>query len=159
YERRPERIDDPAWDLTIDCTFAANDSENIDRYEPCVVGLLQGPVNKAVTIMDGWFGSLYPWNERIGLSSLSSASLTPFSKTCRTYAEAKSLLDGVTRADAERRVNAMFEQMEHFFPEILEYDVVDHLLSIRAMPRSGADARLVDVVRVGERALRIRAGK
>jgi hypothetical protein len=27
------------------------------------------------------------------------------------------------------------------------------------MPRSGSDARLVDVVRVGERALRIRAGK
>jgi hypothetical protein len=27
------------------------------------------------------------------------------------------------------------------------------------MPRSAADARLVDVVRVGERALRVRAGK
>lgn len=159
YGRRPDRIDDPAWDWTIDATFAANDAENIERYEPCVVGLLEGPVNKAVTIMDGPFSSLYVWNERLALSSLSSASLTPFSKTCRTYAEAKAVLDRIKPIDAEQRVNAMFEQMEYFYPDILEYDVVGHLLSIRAMPRSGADARLVDVVRVGERALRVRAGK
>jgi hypothetical protein len=32
-------------------------------------------------------------------------------------------------------------------------------MAIRAMPRSAAAARLVNVVRVGERAIRVRAGK
>lgn len=54
----------------------------------------------------------------------------------------------------------MFSQMMEFYPRILgEYQIVGHRLAIRAMPRSAADARLVDVVRVGNRALRVRAGK
>ena len=40
-----------------------------------------------------------------------------------------------------------------------EFRVVDHMLSIRAMPKSAADTRLVDVSRAGSRLLRVRAGK
>jgi hypothetical protein len=39
------------------------------------------------------------------------------------------------------------------------YKIADMRTTIRAMPRSGSDARLVDVVQVGPRALRVRAGK
>lgn len=152
-------VDDDAWDWTIDATFCANDSAGIDRYEPCLTVLLEGPVRTAVTIMDGPFSSLYPFDEDAGLSSLTSASLTPFSKSCRTWAEAKALLDGLTRGDIDARADAMIEQMAHYWPEVLGYRVADYRLTIRAMPRSGSDARLVDVVRVGARALRIRAGK
>jgi hypothetical protein len=50
-------------------------------------------------------------------------------------------------------------QMERYYPLIRQYKYADCRLSIRAMPRSAADARLVDVVQVGPRALRVRAGK
>jgi hypothetical protein len=159
YGRAPGEVDDPEWDLTIDCTFAANDAENIDRYEPCVTGIVMGPVDRAVTIMDGAFGSVYPWAEDMGLSSLTSAKFTPLSKECRSYGEAKAVLDGITRGEVYERIHAMFDQMAGFWPGVEAYRIVDFKLSIRAMPRSAADARLVDVIRVGERALRVRAGK
>lgn len=156
----PGAVDDPQWTMTIDCTFCANDAENIDRFEPCVMALLQGPADTAVTIMDGAFGSIYPWNEDKSLSSLTSAKFTPISKTCRTWVEAKHLLDKQTTADLEERGNAMFDQMAHYWPACQDrYRVVDYKRTIRAMPRSAADSRLVDVVRIGERALRVRAGK
>lgn len=156
---KPGRVDDPRWDLTVDATFCSNDAENIDRFEPCVTVLLKGPTTKAVTIMDGGFGSVYPWNEACGLSSLTSASLTPISKTCRSYAEARKILDEQSEHDLKRRGWAMLNQMAQFWPGVMDYEIADFLLSIRAMPRSAADARLVDVVRVGERAVRVRAGK
>jgi hypothetical protein len=160
YNRDAGSIDDPNWDLTIDCTFCANESANIDRYEPCVVGLLKGPTNKAVTIMDGPFGSLYPWNEELGLSSISSAKWTPLSKICITYDEAQRVLDESTHDELMQRCSQMLDSIAYHYP-ILHYshELVDYKTSIRAMPRSGADTRLVDVIQVGENALRVRAGK
>lgn len=155
----PTQGDDPRWDLTIDCTFCANDSAGVDRYEPCLVLLMEGQTDKAVTIMDGPFGSLYPWDEERALSSLSSARFTPFSKDCRTWAEARTLLDGLSRKEVTEQGLRMVNSMAEFYPAIRGYEVVDHRLTIRAMPLSGADTRLVDVARVGERALRVRAGK
>jgi hypothetical protein len=160
FNSKPELIDDPEYDMTIDCTFCANDNAAIDRYEPCVVLLLEGPTDKSVTVMDGPFASLYVYNENKGLCSLSSAKYTPFSKQCQTWGRAKSVLDGIKSCDIQRQTKLMLGNMAEFYPAIMdEYTVVDHRLSIRAMPKSGADSRLVDVVRVGERALRVRAGK
>lgn len=149
------------FDLTIDCTFCARDGEGVDRYEPCVVGLMQGPTDRAVTIMDGPFPSLYPWDEGAGLSSLTSARFTPLSKACRTYEEAKGILAAPTiDGDARERVELMRHSLERFWPESRDlYQVAGYRLAIRAMPRSGADARLVDVVRSDAKTLRIRAGK
>jgi hypothetical protein len=153
--------DDAAgWDWTVDCSFAARDAYGIDRYEPCVVGFLKGPTDRAVTIMDGAFPSLYPWDEEQGLSSLSSALYTPFSKGCRTYEEAKAILDGLKVGDAAARVGLMVHSLERFWPASRDlYEVAGHKLAIRAMPRSGADARLVDVIKVDAKTLRVRAGK
>ncbi len=154
--------DDPGkFDWTIDCTFCANDAEAVDRYEPCMMVLLHGPANRAVTIMDGPFPSIYPWNEAEGLSSLTSAKWTPFSKDCRTYAEARSVLDKV-RSDpvAQDRAVNMFDQMCEYWPDVRQrYKIVDVKFGIRAMPKSAADSRIVDVVKTGERVLRVRAGK
>lgn len=160
YGVSPVVVDDPRWDLTLDCTFCANDEQNIDRFEPCLTVLLHGPTDRAVTIMDGGFGSLYPWNEERGLSSLTSASLTPISKTCKSWAEAKAVLDAQRFCDLGQRAELMREQMAQFWPASGDwYRFAEFKLSIRAMPRSAADARLVDVIRVGDRALRVRAGK
>ena len=160
YGARPDVLDDPKWDWNVDTTFCSFDAEAIDRYEPCITTLLEGPTDKAVTVMDGRFPSIYPWDEEAGLCSLTSASLTPFSKTCRTWTDAKAVLDGLSHQDIADRMVAMLAQMAHFWPAAADlYKIADFRLSIRAMPRSGADARLVDVVQTGERVLRVRAGK
>lgn len=153
-------LDDPAYDLTIDCTFCANEASGVDRYEPCLVLLMEGPTDVAVTIMDGPFGSLYPWDEAEGLCSLSSALWTPFSKEIRRYEDALRAIETATAEEVRDRADSMINQMrEFYFPMCDEYRLVDCKLSIRAMPLSGADARLVDVVRLGSRVLRVRAGK
>lgn len=154
----PTKLNPDECDLTIDATFCAHDRYNIDRYEPCLVVILEGPVNTAVTVMDGPFPSLYPWNESLGLSSLSSAQWTPFSKGCQTYEEAQMLLNNLSETDIERQAAGMIDSMRHFYPAIDEYVTVDFKLSIRAMPLSGSDARLVDIIDQGD-ILRIRAGK
>lgn len=158
YQREPEDRDD--FDLTIDCTFCARDSAGIDRYEPCLTVLLDGPTHQAITIMDGPFPSIYPWNEDKGLSSLTSASLTPFSKSLKTHEEARAVLNSQTVESVRERCQLMLDQIEHFYPAVRDqYKVADYKLTIRAQPRSGSDARLVDIVQTDARTLRIRAGK
>lgn len=147
------------FDLVIDCTFCANDAQNIDRFEPCVTGILEGPSDKAVTIMDGPFPSLFPWDESRDLSSLTSAKHTPLAR-CATYEEARAVLDSVTVAQVDKVVRQMFDQIRHFYPGADAYKPVANKLGIRAMPRSGAAARLVDiVVDKPKKYMRVRAGK
>jgi len=149
----------PDFDLTIDCTFCSNHSAGVDRYEPCLVLLMEGLAERAVTIMDGPFPSLYPWSPDRGLCSLSSALWTPFSKEMRTYEEAKDFLFSLTRTEIVRQGERMFESMASFYPAVKEFEIVEHMTSIRAMPLSGADTRLVDVAMIEPDFLRVRAGK
>lgn len=147
------------FDWEIDCTFCARDSENIDRYEACITVLVEGPTDKAVTVMDGPFPSLYPWDEQHGLSSITSAKLTPL-KRCATYEEADFVLQNTTKDEVAARADAMIKQMSQYWPAVRDlYRIADYRLGIRAMPKSAADARLVDIIRTGERSLRVRAGK
>lgn len=152
-------VPDGRYQWTIDCTFCANDSTGIQRYEPCVTALMKGPTNRAVTIMDGPFPSLYPWNEAEGLNSLTSARYTPLARVA-TYAEASALLSSITADQVHDQCRNMIGQLAAFWPESRDlYSFVDAKLTIRAMPRSGADARLVDVVMPRRGMLRVRAGK
>ena len=160
YRKAADNVCSPNYDLTVDATFCANDSAGIDRYEPCVVGLLKGPVDTAVTIMDGPFSSLYPWNEEKGLSSISSAKWTPFSKGCKTWEEAKYILDHLSPEEINNQAMGMFHDLNKYYPALgTEYTLADTMVSIRAMPLSGADTRLVDIVKIGGNAVRVRAGK
>lgn len=153
------RHDGEEFDWTIDCTFAANSASGVDRYEPCLVLQLEGKTDKAVTIMDGPFGSLYPWNEELGLCSLSSAKFSPFSKSCKTWAEANAIKDSLTAEDVKTQGRAMIDDMAGFYPAVRDYKRRGDMLSVRAMPASGADTRLVDVRRSGLKEITVRAGK
>ena len=155
---RPQ--DFPDYDLVLDCTFCSNDCAGVDRYEPCLVVLLKGPVERAVTIMDGPFPSLYPWNENLGLSSLSSAKYTPFSKSMKEWGEAVEFLKTIKKKELIQRGHEMLLSMAKFYPSIIQqYTVQDYRLSIRAMPKSAADTRFVEVVKVDDKLYRVRAGK
>lgn len=156
----PGDVNNPRWDATIDCSFCAHEEIGIDRFEACLTVLLEGPTDRAVTIVDGMFPSVYPWDEEQGLCSLTSAKWTPLARRT-TWKDARHYLDHeLSKEELDRHTTEMFNQMATYYPRIRdEYRVVDHRLAIRAMPRSAADARLIHVLRVGERALRIRAGK
>lgn len=155
----PGDVNDPRWDLTLDATFCAHEEIGIDRFEACLTVLLEGPTDRAITVMDGPLPSMYPWNEEQNLCSLTSAKWTPLARRA-TWKDARYYLDHeLSKIEVDRHTKEMLAQMRRFYPTIDEYQVVDHRLAIRAMPRSAADARLIHVLRVGERALRIRAGK
>lgn len=161
YDAEVEFVDSArGWaDLVIDATFCTNDEVGIDRFEPCITLMLEGPTFEAVTIMDGPFPSLYPWNEDSGLSSLTSAKFTPLAR-CSTHAKAREVLAEQTAETISARAAAMIAQMAHFLPRMLDsHKHVGELLSVRAMPRSGSAERLVDVQQVDDKTLRIRAGK
>jgi hypothetical protein len=158
FHVEPCPVDDAAWDWTIDCTFCAMDAAGVERYEPCLTAILSGPTDKAVTIMDGPFPSLYPWDEQRGLVSLTSASLTPLAR-CRSRQEAEEVIAAQSPRARNDRAMQMIQQMEQYYPDVTSFELARTLLSIRAQPRSGSDARLVDVVHIGSRALRVRAGK
>lgn len=147
-------------DLTIDCTFCSlPGAPDVDRYEPCITVLMQGPTDTAVTVMDGPFPSLYPWNEDGQLCSLTSAKLTPLAK-CSTWNEANQILQQTSQGILVQRAEAMLEQMAYYFPQVRDtHKIEGWMTSIRAMPKSASDARLVQVVGFGSRLLRIRAGK
>lgn len=146
-------------DIVIDCTFCARDSMNVDRYEPCITTILEGMTDRALTIMDGPFASLYPWDERDKLLSLTSAKYTPFQRV-KTYEEADSIIRGLKVDEIVERAHRMREQLAAFWPESWDrFQIVDNVFGIRAMPASGADARLVDIVKTGARQFRVRAGK
>lgn len=150
--------DDKGFDLTIDCTFCARDEQNIDRFELCLTVLLSGPVDKAVTVMDGPFPSLYPWDEENGICSLTSAKWTPI-ETFSTWSAARQSQNIVTQRLVTNQYENMIEQMRFYYPEIENYKVEDCRLAIRAMPRSSCDARLVDIVCINGKTIRVRAGK
>lgn len=153
---QPSRTD---VDLTIDCTFCSLSAVEVDRFEPCITVLMQGPTDTAITIMDGPFPSLYPWNEDKQLCSLTSAKLTPLAK-CSTWNEAKAVLEATNPEMLMARADAMLEQMAYYYPQVKEtHAVCGWMTSIRAMPKSASDARLVQVADAGEGLLRIRAGK
>jgi hypothetical protein len=146
------------WDWTIDCTFCSGQVSGVDRYEPCLVLMLYGDTSRAVTVMDGPFPSLYPWDESRGLCSLSSALWTPFSKTCQTYAEAAALIEGLSDEQITAQAQGMIDSMAGFYPNVRRFSVAGRMLSIRAMPHSAADTRLCDIWRNG-RTIHVRAGK
>ena len=152
------RVDDDRWDATIDATFCAHDAHNIDRYEVCLTVLLQGSVERAITIMDGPFPSLYPWDEERGICSLTSAKWTPL-HTRHDYGSASDWQRTVSGDHVTEVCYKMMDQMAVYYPAVRDFALFDARVAIRAMPRSNADARLIDIRRVGDRGLRIRAGK
>lgn len=156
---RPGQVSDSKWDLTIDCTFCANDEAGIDRFEACITVLLEGPTDRAITIMDGKLPGIYVWNEDKGLTSLTSALYTPLEKFL-CHSSARQFLNKMTPFDIAQRSNKMVDQMAIYYPRVRdEYKVVGHMFAVRALPKSASDSRLIDVVRVGDHAVRVRAGK
>jgi hypothetical protein len=143
----------------IDCTFCSNDTAGVDRFEACVVGLLEGPTDRAVTIMDGPFPSIYPWDEKAGLCSLSSAEFTPV-RRCKTHAEAQAVLDELSVYEVGQQCTLMMQQMRDYWPDCMDlFRIADARMAVRAMPPSSADSRLLDLVKIGPRHYRVRAGK
>lgn len=155
-------VDDPpvpAGAMCIDCTFCAVHNVGVQRYEPCVTFLVEGPTDFALTIMDGQFPSLYPWDEVMGLCSVTSAKWTPLARVA-SYDEARAILANADSDLIAKHWDGMSSQVAHFYPEFLgHYRYVEPRFGIRAMPSSAADTRLMNVAAIDGTTLAIRAGK
>lgn len=156
FNAEPGDLDDPAWGLTIDCTFCSMGREGVDRYEPCVTYLMKGDYDRAVTIMDGPFPSVYPHYEP-GTVSLTSAKYTPLAR-CKTSEEARAVLEDTTDTMLKSRFEECRASMAKFYPRVMDYELQGWSLAVRAMPLSGADSRIYGIVR-GNRSIKVRAGK
>lgn len=156
FNTEPGVLDDPAWDLTIDCTFCSMGREGVDRYEPCVTYLMKGDYDKAVTIMDGPFPSIYPHYEP-GIVSLTSAKYTPLAR-CKTSEEARAVLEDASHDMLLSRFEECRASMAKFYPRAMEYELTGWCTAVRAMPLSGADSRIYGIVK-GDRSIKVRAGK
>ncbi len=157
YNVKPDDFSDKDFDLTIDCTFCSLGREGVDRYEPCITFVFEGSYDKAVTIMDGKFPSFYSHYEQ-NTVSLTSAKYTPLGK-CKTTEEAQAILDDLTNNDIIEIKSSSVDLMSHYYPMFLkEYRCLDHLLAIRALPRSGADGRIYGIIQDGN-TIKLRAGK
>lgn len=153
----PGPVDSSNWDVTIDCTFCSLNREGVERYEPCVTYIFEGPYDKAVTIMDGQFPSFYPHYEPDTVS-LTSALYTPLAR-CKTTEEARAILDDTTPDDFHRRRDEMMALMSRYYPAFRDlYRYLDLNTAVRAMPGSGADSRILNITRA-ESHVRLRAGK
>ena len=135
------------FDWIIDCTFRRFSDYEVDRYEQCIISLLHGPMDTAITVMDGAFPGLYPWmadsepNADQGVLSISSAELTPLSKTCKSWQDAVNILNDDYHI-LINRASALWHQMAFYYPPVLKYKFIGHKTAVRAMPSSKADARL-----------------
>ncbi len=158
----PDRLSDPAWDWTVDCTFCAVTEVNVDRYEPCLTHVLEGPKDlpdMCVTIMDGPFPSIYATGTN-GRATLTSAKYTPL-KQCHSFEEAEQVLRDFTGQMVVDHAMVSMDLMAYYWPEarrLYRPGKPPAMFAVRAMPRSGADSRLYEIIR-GERCLSIRAGK
>ena len=113
--------------------------------------------------MDGPFPSVYPWNEELGLCSLTSALYTPLSKVCKNYKEAEAVFQRTSLDGLFDRARSMIRQIEYYCPIMKKYtEAISSMklkTAIRAMPYSAEDARLCKVIKTAPGNLAVVSGK
>ena len=147
-------------DWTIDCTFGAFGCEGIDVYEPCIMHLYNGPGTTAITMMDGPFGSLYPW-QGTDMISLTAVQHTPMGKV-KTYEEARYRVNEFkgNHALVEHNRNEMEKVITAYVPWFHEkWKWEKEVYSIRGVPFSRADSRQCIVTKADDRLISVQPGK
>ena len=136
--------------IFINCTYGGLPTPGVERYEPCVLFIYEGPTHYAVTVMDGPFGvSMYPYFQD-GYVSLTSVEHTPIGKY-KTMDEArKAENEFIGSAAYKKAERLMRKRMSQYLPWFNDnYRLVSHSMSIRALPGSLADRRTCHATRKG----------
>lgn len=116
-------------------------------YEPTLMfAYKSADPNVAVTIMDGAFCSIYPYEA--GTITLSSVPYTPQGKF-HVYAEAEAHLHSFSKAELTRIREAMEEQVSQYVPSFRDrHEYIDTHFSIKTKMPDLTDARVCYVKRI-----------
>jgi hypothetical protein len=134
-------LESSEWDATIDCTFNAFGTFEIEEVQPCIMLLYDGPTDVAVTVMDGPEGtSVYPYDEQ--RVSLTSVSETPLARV-KTIAEGQQVIASLTPDDISAIRHKMETRIRHYFPAFSPhvYSFSGLATSCRVKPKSMTDRR------------------
>jgi FAD dependent oxidoreductase len=171
-DHRIERVDDTEtgvringddFDSVIDCTWGAT-TGSIGHvwpdlyFEPCITLVYRSQMSSgfALTMVDGPFFSIYPYKE--DLHTLTSVTHTPIGQ-CASYQEATRLIAKQDVSSVHRIRQAMEALAVTHWPEFADrFSYAGVFFSVKTKMRSGSDARVVSVRRVGHR-LFVFAGK
>lgn len=154
------------YEYVINCSYnEINLFDNIDaKYEVCIIPLIKFKKNsvffdrnKAVTIMDGEFFSMYP-SDSIGTYTLSSVKYTPILKT-NSSIEACNFIKNIKKDDILDRCDLIFDKGNEYL-KISEGSIVGHYKSIKAKPKFDqiTDSRL-SFVKKNNNSITVFAGK
>lgn len=140
-------VEGESFDVCIDCTY--NERRTIDpdryRFEVAVMPLYErhSEDTKAITVMDGLLGSIYPFPSKIGnIHTLSSVKRTPV-QTMKTAEAASQFLESIDEDFVRNTLApAMEDEMETYYPRFREeFTYAGFLKSIKTKQTSMNDAR------------------
>ena len=148
------------YDALIDCTWGSlgSDDDDLDCYfEPVIMFLYQGSAgHPAITIMDGPFFSIYPYENDI--YSLSSVTHTPIGQYA-THGAAKKIIDQIGSELVSERRQAMESEVAYYFPEFGQtFKHVGHQTAVK-LKLNDASATRGCIVHMVERTITVTPGK
>jgi hypothetical protein len=155
------------YDLAIDCTYGQQQLSGVLRedlaYEACcslVYRRLTGPRDFALTVMDGPFFSIYPYDIQEGLFTLTHVAHTPMMAS-PDVAEVKAFCADVSEDDIARVREKMVVDVLSYVPEFRDaFEYAGYFMSVKAKQRRAcrSDDRSLQV-RVEGRVLSFCGGK
>jgi hypothetical protein len=148
------------YDYMVNCTWGAfGVFDNLDiYYEPCITLLYKtlGKKDFSLTIMDGEFISLYPYEDT--LYTLTSVKNTPLCK-CSQMDEAVHYIGNITEREIVEIRAKCEEEVMYYYPEFSEeFSYKNYYLSIKTKLNVKNDSRQ-SIVEFKGRKLFILSGK
>lgn len=157
YEAFDPRCRDD-YSTVINCTnqLWRHDKEYDLRFEPCVTLVYSSPQNIAITVMDGPFYSVYPFEEKT--ATLYSVEYSRIGKYDR-HQEAQLHLDRLDSETIDYLRKTMERGVSWFYPAFRDlYHFEGWYASIRSCPTTGYHSRVCHVSQEGN-VLHVMPGK
>lgn len=145
------------FDAIINCTYQTwNPTQSGFRYEPCVVLIYSSDVgSKAVTLMDGPFHSVYPFEN--GLFTAYSVKLSRLDNF-EDFSQAVALLATVNSEKIAKIRSQMEREICLYYPDFAGFKFEGIHKSIRSYSINSADARTCSV-RMDGNMIHVMSGK
>jgi len=143
-------IDNQIFDYVIDCSGFQLKLNNIKKlkYEYCAIFLYKKKNNKknfSLTIMDGPFFTLYPWNNKndYGLYSVKYSRLI---KNDNIHNLEKKVLNKINKNYLKKIKIIIEKNFEKFYPNFKkEFKFKEYLLSYRTLIENKLDTRICQI--------------
>ena len=139
------------YDFVIDCTWGELSMFSFSKYYECnlfhLYKLKSKNPNFAITLMDGYFFSLYPWYESIySLTNVKNIVLNKF----KTFSDCKEYKQKIKTDPTfiNKHREACEKEVLEYYPEFYkDFDYLEHKFSYKTKFESEFDSRYVIIER------------